>query len=237
MNTSSLILRSAHFRARLTTIALSIYLALAITVLLLGFLFLVSDPAATDSVIDPDGQSSLPLMSEGFALLLKLFVFILTAVLFLCWVFRASQCTGIWSGRHQQFSPGWAVGWFFIPFANLVMPLRVMKEIWNRSDPELDDTGQSFIRDASAPGLLQAWWIIWVITNLISRAESLVEDKAHPSLNNIGMQKFLVVLSAFEIVSTCLAIMVVRGVDQRQRERAERLPVIDEAPPAPPVFA
>ena len=33
----------------------------------------------------------------------------------------------------MEFSPGWSVGWFFVPVAGLFMPYRVLKELWKAS--------------------------------------------------------------------------------------------------------
>ena len=35
----------------------------------------------------------------------------------------------------QRFSPGWSVGWWFIPALNLLRPYQVIKEIWRGSYP------------------------------------------------------------------------------------------------------
>lgn len=51
--------------------------------------------------------------------------------------------------------PGWAVGWYFVPFANLWMPFTAMKQTWARLIPS----------DSGTPTLLTLWWISWVGLN------------------------------------------------------------------------
>ena len=38
-----------------------------------------------------------------------------------------------------RYTPGWAVGWLFVPFANLVVPYFVFTEIWRNSIPATAD--------------------------------------------------------------------------------------------------
>ena len=53
-------------------------------------------------------------------------------VAFFMWVYRANQNARDLSGNELEFSPGWSVGWFFVPIAALFMPYRVVAEIWRR---------------------------------------------------------------------------------------------------------
>ena len=49
-------------------------------------------------------------------------------------------------------SPGWAVGWYFIPFANLIKPYGVMDEIW-------DGSHQGDEAPDYSPSTLGLWWM------------------------------------------------------------------------------
>ena len=66
-------------------------------------------------------------------------VYLLAAIAFLTWIHRAS--VNIHALLHTsedppiRFSPGWAVGWWFVPIASLWMPYQVMKDLWARSHP------------------------------------------------------------------------------------------------------
>ena len=57
-------------------------------------------------------------------------------VAFLMWISRASKNLSALGASNQKFSPGWAVGWWFIPIAWLWQPYRVTAEIWVESHPE-----------------------------------------------------------------------------------------------------
>ena len=57
-----------------------------------------------------------------------------------------------------RFTPGWAVGWYFVPIANLWKPYQAMKEIWRASK----NPGNWQAETTS--GFLGWWWFWWIIS-------------------------------------------------------------------------
>ena len=59
-----------------------------------------------------------------------------TMVVWLIWQHQATA--NLWARRYPNLrtTPGWAVGWWFIPFANFGMPLVAMLEVDRRSTPD-----------------------------------------------------------------------------------------------------
>lgn len=53
------------------------------------------------------------------------FIGIAIMVVFLCWVYRANYNCRQWGAAGMRFTPGWSVGWFFVPIMNLFRPLQV----------------------------------------------------------------------------------------------------------------
>ena len=105
--------------------------------------------------------------------LISIGVFIITGIFFLIWIYRAnSNCCGFTTGN-MEFTPGWSVGWYFIPFANLYKPYRVMKEIWNVSDNP--DHWQS---QSSSP-LLVSWWTLWLLSGFFGQLSFRLSMGAH----------------------------------------------------------
>jgi hypothetical protein len=76
---------------------------------------------------EPTLESSLIIGGAGLVAV----VGSLTAALFFClWLHRAAKNLPALGRGGMQFTPGWSVGWFFIPFANLVKPLAAVSELW-----------------------------------------------------------------------------------------------------------
>lgn len=51
------------------------------------------------------------------------------------WIHRAYRNLLALDQVRPRFSPGWAIGWYFVPVMNLFRPYQVMSEIWRTSDP------------------------------------------------------------------------------------------------------
>lgn len=92
---------------------------------------------------------------------------LLTEISWLIWQHRAQS--NVWalpSQRRPEFSPGWVVGWWFVPFANLVMPVLTIREAAQRS---AEAAGAR-----SSTGLLVGWWSSWVISMIGSTVGGLL---------------------------------------------------------------
>jgi hypothetical protein len=92
-------------------------------------------------------------------------VALLALVLFLVWLARANGNLRALSGEQMEFTPGWAVGWFFVPFANFVMPYRVVKEIWQVSRRQEEDRSTF---------LVGWWWCLSVAGYALTVVMSIV---------------------------------------------------------------
>jgi hypothetical protein len=92
--------------------------------------------------------------------LLQMLLYIVGGIATLVWIYRANRNAHLIGTLEMEMTPGWAAGWYFIPFLNLFMPLRAMREIWAAS--------ASAAPDAPAPQaiLIGPWWAAWIGTNL-----------------------------------------------------------------------
>jgi Domain of unknown function (DUF4328) len=89
--------------------------------------------------------------------LLRLLLLVATAVVFLRWLHLCYRNVRV-LGLSTRFTPGWAVGYWFIPVLSLFRPKQVIDELWERTDDAL--VGQK-------SGLIPVWWGMWLIGNAI----------------------------------------------------------------------
>jgi Domain of unknown function (DUF4328) len=84
--------------------------------LLQGFQSGVSSPDAIEQALDANDlrQQALGVM--------QIILLVVTGILFLRWVFRANESARLLGALEMKFTPGWAVGWYFVPLANLWKP-------------------------------------------------------------------------------------------------------------------
>jgi len=114
-------------------------------------------------------MASIPLdpgISEAMGLTAILNLLVLAAALILVglWIYRANANAHAIGGE-LTITPGWAVGWYFVPFANLVKPFQAMKETWLASH-----YGSEWDR-GDATDLLNWWWGLWILSNFIGNFE------------------------------------------------------------------
>jgi len=123
---------------------------------------------------------------------------------------------------------------FLIPFANLVKPFQVVREVWRESDPDFD---ASFLSNVtSAPTYLGFWWAFWVISNIATNGSSRMLDfEDSKSLEISGY--FFTAGGILSAVAAILAIKVVRDITYRQELRFQRIGNLQGfMPPQPPKF-
>ncbi|WP_009961800.1 DUF4328 domain-containing protein [Verrucomicrobium spinosum] len=108
-------------------------------------------------------------LREGVIGLVQLSLFIVTVIVFGVWIVRSHRNVRAF-GDYLEISPGWAVGWFCIPFANLWKPYQAMKQLWQSSMP-----------DRSHAPLLPIWWTLWVLSAFIGRISFKTSMKASSS--------------------------------------------------------
>jgi hypothetical protein len=86
------------------------------------------------------------------------------AVLTIVWWYQAYQAIERSPLGERSWSAGWAVGGWFIPFANLVIPKLVLNEI-DRSSTALEE-GVAEWRTRPLLAIANWWWAFWVLSSV-----------------------------------------------------------------------
>jgi len=188
--------------------------------------------ADTNQVTANNLAGLLTLLSQGVLGLLSAGVYIATAVIFLMWLYRA--CSNLPAfGAQKRFigySPGWAVGYFFFPIANLFMPYRAIKELWQKSQPPSEEA--LFSTSLSPPRVFPVWWGFWLACNFAGNIyfRASTASASREVIFSIGVAS-----DTFSIIAAWLATMVIKETDERQSRAASHIPSFP-VPPPPPVF-
>lgn len=228
---------SAHGRALVVTFLLLATAFLDVIALIVHLLRLLDAGPFSDGASDVSSLEGTPDLGALFVALVTLahaLVFIATAVLFLVWIHRAYKNLRAFA-RRTDFKPGWAVGWWFVPFANLVQPYNVVKEMWTKSDPMVDfSNGYANAGEgARATFPIGVWWLFWIVWNVAEQAYSRISDGGtvvSGAANGAG-----IAAHAFSLIAALLAAFVVWTIDRMQTEKSQRLGLnLWAAPPPPP---
>ena len=129
---------------RAATVALYLYMAVD----LLAALLRVGDR----TLGGPADLASIPL----------LFVLLACFILVGRWIYLTNANAHLLLGEEMTITPGWSVGWFFIPFANLIKPYEGVKETWRASH------AAGGLHEETESALLPWWWGLWLLTNILS---------------------------------------------------------------------
>ena len=140
--------RSAATRARVMYVLLLVE-GLVIVAMGLNYILRPDEFAATLRVV----PGRMPSIDPIGLILGVLYVASLIglAISMMMWIYRSVENCWYLLGGIPERSPGWSVGWWFIPGANLVMPLLV---VW--------DLNRRMARGVASPmmPLLLVWWVI-----------------------------------------------------------------------------
>ena len=236
--TSNVPFVSAHTRATIVIVLFVAYILVALFSVASDVLSFFTNPVVIAAEEGVSERLTLFELLQGLAGLGTLFVFVALAVAFLMWLHRASRNLRALGNPSQriEFTPGWAVGWFFIPFANLVMPYKAVREVWEKSDPAVR-TGDDFMfaGPSSAP-LLLGWWVTFIASNFAGNISGRLMADAHTDAALRFTAGVDLIASLLSVVAAALAILVVRDIDRRQAERARHVAYVPHMPPPPPLF-
>ncbi len=166
---------------------------------------------------------------------------ILAGMVCLAWFYRVYTNLPTLGARDLQFTPEWAVGLWFIPFAHLYYPYHVMREVWRESDPGGADDTQLQI---ASPSALIGWWWAMVVSALVLEFyypfwAKVTEGAVLGVSTVIDVEYFYVkaTSAALNIAAAVLGILIITGVDRMQTEKHRRAttgPGAQEAGPPQP---
>lgn len=157
---------------------------------------------------------------EIVAGLIYFVVYIIAVVFFLMWLNRAVKNLEPLGIDEYKYSSGMAVGWWFIPFANLVLPFLVVRDLWKASVPGF--TGTDW-KDLSAGPMLGIWWAAWIVSNLAANIGIRSALKDFPTVEELQVMYWSAVASdGFTLVAGLLCILIVLQIDDHQSEKAQQ---------------
>lgn len=143
---------------------------------------------------------------------IQLALVVATGVAWLVWQHRAHANLRDGGAGGLKFTPGWAVGWWFVPIANLWQPFRAMSELARRGPPA---------PDRSLPPGVGAWWAAFVGSGIVGRLSAGLA-RSEEAEDILLSSRLSIAGDALLIVAAVLAVGVVRAVDRAAALPQER---------------
>ena len=206
----------------------------------LYFILSIAMVVFADATIDlgEDGSINAPLVAAGLVAILEVPLRIASIVTFLIWLHCAYGNLSPLKARNLEFSPGWAVGWWFIPFANLVKPFQVVRELYNESDPDVDPYSGFSSVPAGTPAVIGFWWGTFLLGNMANRvADAAYGNGEIPEADYFPV--IFMIAGILNAIAAAMAIYIIWAVTKRQGVRALRIGEAEMnsfTPPPPPSF-
>ncbi len=199
-------------RARAASIALAVTvvssLLAGVTSLLAIYVFGVAITATSD-VADDERWLDLLAVLETVAALTVLATTVVAGVVFLVWFHRAHRVLAS-ANASPRHSPAWAVGSWFVPFVNLVIPKQAANDLWRAGAPD------------RVPGFVHAWWALWLTSGVLRAFVGLViadvgqDGKRDGNFDAVvGLYLLYLLASVLAIAAAVLAIRLVRESSRR----------------------
>jgi Domain of unknown function (DUF4328) len=152
---------------------------------------------------------------QGVVGLLQSGLGIVTGITFLKWIYRAYKNIQGFGAEGLRYSPGWAVGFYFIPILCLIRPVQVMGEIWRASD---DPRNWS-----QRPGswVISSWWTLFLLYYAVTQVSLGIAIQA--STNDQWTLAAVLAIAGdfFSIPLSITALRLVTEVYRRQRALVE----------------
>lgn len=143
---------------------------------------------------------------------------IVTAIAFLAWLSRTVDNVPSLGGGVPGDTPRWSIAWWFVPFANVVKPYLVVRDLGKRlASPAI----------GAATWLIVAWWLTLVGGDMLSFAiagmplDTIDQARSFFTFSAIG--------DALTFVAAVLAILVVRHIQRQATVRAVALTAVPDA--------
>ncbi|QYJ90687.1 DUF4328 domain-containing protein [Shewanella halotolerans] len=144
-------------------------------------------------------------------------VFIVSGIMILKWIYRANFNARQLGATDMNFTPGWSIGYFFIPIFCIWKPYQAMNEIWQAShDPE----------NWSLSGFnssISLWWLLWIVSNALGQVVYRLTDRAEELQDFINLNMLAQVSEVSAILLAFATLSVINTIYRAQTKAQARV--------------
>jgi len=141
---------------------------------------------------------------------------LVTGIFFLIWIYRSHKNLRVFGAIELKYSPGWAVGGFFVPLLNLFRPYQVIAEIWKASAKGASRGGGTNWKFEQIPVYFSLWWGLWLLSGFLDFFSAFMIFGGGQSNQQLVASRYRLVYDVVSIACAALAIAVVLRITARQ---------------------
>ncbi len=142
-------------------------------------------------------------------------VFIVSGFLILRWIHRANYNARQLGAENMKFTPGWSIGYYFIPVLTLWKPYQAMKEIWKASKTS------SNWEASGASSILPIWWTLWLVSGFLGQAILRLSMRAEELPELLNLNLITQVSNLLDIPLALVTLSIVNSIYQMQMSSKE----------------
>ena len=204
----------------------------------LGFLQIGTSLAFPDVLKHPAPENLGIILAFGVIGVAAGVVSIGTWVIFLVWTNLAAKNVRAFGQEGLTYTPGWCVGWWFIPIMSLYKPLDALREVWKASDPEtVGPTATKPWIASTVPMTMLVWWGFYVGKGFIGIIIALANLDLSGKHAVVTVGPGSLVPYVLHAVAGGLLIVIMRQLAKRQELSWLRLSSAPLQAPSPVAYA
>lgn len=162
------------------------------------------------------------------------FILILaSSVVFLVWVYRAYDNLTKLNINTLNYTPGWAVGYWFVPILSLYKPYSVMKEIWEETQYYVLPPEQK--KDLVKPRLVALWWTLYIFNIIVIYIVRFAYGRDTTLKGLQAMTTALMISGVFTVLVKAVTLVMVNRMVIFERELYEHVQNTNNAIPEAPL--
>lgn len=165
-------------------------------------------------------------------------VSIATWVLFLVWTNHAAKNVRAFGQEGLTYTPGWCVGWWFVPIMSLYKPFDALREVFKASDPET--VGPSATKPwmaSTVPTALLVWWGVYIANGFIGIIIALANLDLSGKHAAVTVGPASLVPHVLLGVAGVFLILIMQQLAKRQELAWMRLSSVPAQAPSPVAYA
>ncbi len=214
---------SGHSRAKWVSIFLTLIVVLDIVAIVSDYMEIQLINRAligeTVTMVEATANDSRQAAIGGIYTIL----FVITTILFCMWIHRVHRNLPSLGVSGLKYSPGWAVGYFFVPILSIFRPFQVTTEIWKASDPITEINDSLAWKSTPTSPLIASWWVLFLVSAFVGNILFRVSLQAETLGELLAAGWLTFIMDVVDIPAAILAVLLIRNIDLRQQQKHQRL--------------
>jgi hypothetical protein len=193
-------------RGRLASIAVLVWLAADLASACGSLMIIAALGGLGASSVAPETADSV----AGMSSIALLAATLITMVLVSRWIMRVNANAHSFSDS-MSITPGWNVGWFFVPIATFWKPFQGLRETWQASTDPHDPLS------VPVPAVMRWWWGLWLVTSILGNISFRLSLGATTADTLIAASWIEVLSFAIDVPLAVVLIAMIRRFDELQK--------------------